>query len=147
MKQLLTAFGSTLIVCFFSTFALASAIHINTLVDPPVTASNLSGKMVKLTWQTTVEDTALSPARTMTLDAGAKDVVADKGLFWFINQGSNQTIKNVVYVSVVGDDGMYVTQARLDDEITSQIETAKKIGIHIVVTADGTLDLKAASEN
>lgn len=117
------------------------------LVDPPILASNLSGKPVTLTWQTIVPGVALTPPRSATIAAGARDEQIEPGITWIVERRDDGKVKfpldNYVYVSRV-DDGQYLAQAVLKSEIFVSTVDIEKHALRVTVDADGRITLAPA---
>ncbi|MEO1224349.1 MAG: hypothetical protein AAFX92_08970 [Pseudomonadota bacterium] len=110
-------------------------------VDPPVLVTNLSGNLVQLQWQTVGENSALSPVRGASVPVDARAALADEGLFWFYDPANGGAVENIVFVSIVDDDGAILSQVVMEEEIAGTIEAIEETALHITIGTDGTLDL------
>jgi len=134
---------------FFIALAFATTPTFGTIMappaptDPPIYISNQSAAPVKVVWQTVWPHKALSPQREATVPAGAADLKADRGVFWYVDPASGKAVDNMVFVSVVGTDGKQLSQSVLDEAIADSLAVAEAKALHVTVGADLAIELSA----
>jgi hypothetical protein len=110
------------------------------LVDPPLFVTNQSEMDVTLTWQTTVPGNKLSPPRQASIPRGAVDHRVDPGLFWIVHEGFNTLLaENVVFVSVLNDDGAYGEQIAVHADIFATNSEFHHLALAVLIDGDGYL--------
>jgi len=112
-------------------------------IDPPAYVTNQSAAPVKVVWQTVWPHKALSPKREATVPAGAADLKAERGVFWYVDPASGKAVDNMVFVSVVGADGKQLSQSVLDEAIADSLAAAEAKALHVTVGADLAIELSA----
>lgn len=111
--------------------------------DPPLYLTNLSGTAATVVWQTVLPNRALSPQRSTVLEANTQAQPLEQGFFLLFDHDEPKQISNVLFVSILHDDGSFVMQKPFKIDENLDLERLHKMGINIVIEADGALSVSA----
>ncbi|MEM6582309.1 MAG: hypothetical protein AAF699_13590 [Pseudomonadota bacterium] len=112
-------------------------------LDPPLYMTNLSGTAATVVWQTLLPNQALSPQRSSVQGANTQAQQSEQGFFLLYDRDEPEQTSNILFVSILNDDGSFVTQKRFRIDENLDLARLHKAGISIVVEADGGLSVSA----
>lgn len=131
----------------FFTSAWAASLPYVGLLDPPVIVTNMSDKPVTLSWQTSLPGIALSPARSATIPAGARNKRIVPGLFWVLHKEKGSPplvlVDNYVYVSSLDGKGDVLDQAVLKADAFTSLSDVRKAALSVIISDSGKISLAA----